>query len=413
LAYAPATDSWTVAGGIVTNALRLGLTGPLTPGRADALGLTTAGPVRISRTGFVLSSVQGSLQGLLQQSPKLTFTAAGRWGAAGGLLFRGARVDIGVNGDAVFTGPVVFGREGDSVRGDLSLTHALDPRAATGRLDAAVALPGVALRGRTAVTMSADRLTATGGVSGWVRGLRSSGARAVISERGVAGFADICVKPGRRCARRTAIGFALDWKGGSPQWLGAATGGSTTARHALLVADATTRLGAARPRLRLRAPSGRVYDTASPRPDMTIVRDAARGYLGVTVLSPERGRWRVLGAGSGSARVRLQAVPQMQRIRAGHLRPGSTQRRPLRRSRGAVALGWSSRGLPAGTRVDVYASSDAQALGRRVARNLRPDGGVRLSTRSLRAGRNHFTLVVRRGSTVLDQVRARQSAWLR
>ena len=77
------------------------------------------------------------------------------------------------------------------------------------------------------------------------------------------------------------------------------------------------RAGAPRARLRLRAPSGRVCDdTASPRPDMTlIVRDAARGYLGVTVLSPERGHWRVLGAGSGSVRVRLQAVPRMQRIR--------------------------------------------------------------------------------------------------
>ena len=415
LAYAPATDSWTVAGGIVTNALRLGLTGPLTPGRTDALGVTTAGPVRIRQTGFVLSSVQGSLQGLLQQSPKLALTAAGRWGAPGVLSFRGARLDIGVTGDAGFSGPVVFGRgEGGSVSGDLSLARALDPRAATGRLDAAIALPGIALRGRTAVTMSRDRLTATGGVSGWVRGLRSAGGRAVLSERGVAGFADVCIRPGRRCKARTAIGFALDWKkAGSPQWVGAAAGGSTTARHALLVADATTRRGAARPRLRLRAPSGRVYDTASPRPDMTIVRDAARRYLGVTVLSPERGRWRVVGAGSGSARVRLQAVPRMERIRAGLLRPGSTQRRPLRRTRGAVALGWSSRGLPAGTTVDVYASSDAQALGRRVARNLRPRGGVRISMRSLRAGRNHFTLVVRRGAIVLDQVQARQSAWVR
>ena len=103
----------------------------------------------------------------------------------------------------------------------------------------------------------------------------------------------------------------------------------------------------------------------------------------------------------------------MERLRAGSPRPGSTQRRPLRRTRGAVTLGWSSRGLPAGTTVDVYASSDAAALGRRVARNLRPRGRVRISTRSLRAGANHFTLVVRRGTTVLDHVRARQSAWVR
>jgi hypothetical protein len=416
LAYTPDTDSWTAGGGVVTPVFGLGVTGAISAGRPDALGVTTTRPVAFGRTGLVLSSVEGSLEGLLAQAPKLIVTASGRWGSPEVMELGGSRLEVGATGSFTLAGPVVFGRrDGGLVTGALRLRRAFFPNAAAGELDAAIALPGVALRGRTAVTMSAQRLTAAGGVAGWVRGLRSAGGRAVVSERGAAGFTDVCVRPGARCAAHAAIGFFRAWNGpGSlPQWVGAEAGPTVTARHVLLLADAVSGRAAAPPRVRLRSPSGQTYDTAAPRSGMTVVRDPARRYVGVTVLSPQRGRWRVLGAGSGSPRVTLSAIRRMQRVEAGSPRPASSQQRPLRRGRGVVVLGWSSRGLPADTTVDVYTSIDPQTLGRRLARGLRPRSRLRIRTGTLRSGRNRFTLVVRRGSTILDQVPAPQSTWLR
>ena len=38
---------------------------------------------------------------------------------------------------------------------------------------------------------------------------------------------------------------------------------------------------------------------------------------------------------------------------------------------------------------------------------------MRIRKAALRSGRNRFTLVVRRGGTILDQVQAPQTAWVR
>ena len=89
LAYTPDTDSWTAGGGVVTPVFGLGVTGPISAGRPDALGVTTTRPVAFGRTGLVLSSVEGSLQGLLRAGAEAERDRLGPMGLAGGDGARG------------------------------------------------------------------------------------------------------------------------------------------------------------------------------------------------------------------------------------------------------------------------------------------------------------------------------------
>jgi hypothetical protein len=176
--------------------LTLGLTGALVPGRPDTLGVTTARPVRFGRTGLVLTSVAGSVQGLVRQAPK---PQADRLRAVGLAGRHGAVEDPPSPRRHGYLQDRRTGRVRSSGRRLRSRRAApervLFPSAAAGELDARSRCPAWPLRGRHRGDhgpKAADRDPAACPVG--ARAARRRRSRG-ITEQGAAGFADVCVKP--------------------------------------------------------------------------------------------------------------------------------------------------------------------------------------------------------------------------
>ena len=165
------------------------------------------------------------------------------------------------------------------------------------------------------------------------------------------------------------------------------------------------------PAFRVRAPNGRIYTTGLPKADSRIVRDRDIGFTGLTIAKPRPGRWTVtpVGASRRATTFVSQTVRSIKRVRVVRVTPAGSRRKPLsRRGGGAVKVRWTSRGLSAGAKVNVYVTSSPGQLGQFVTGGQRASGGlVRIPRKLLRQGANRIRLVVIDKDIAIDDVIAK------
>ena len=433
LTYAEATDTWTAAGGFATPAFGLDVTGSLVKGRLNSIGVSVSRDVPLGQTGFILSSVGGSIEGLAEPPLKLALTASGRWGSLPGapqvglIHLKGVKLEVSLDGKVSLGGDVSFLlADGSPVTGKLQLGFAIDPFEASGSLGANAHFGPVDVQASATMKMNAQHFTAAGGATGQLRGLKLADARGVLSDKGIGASGEVCLAGVLgHCAKRATLGVGMAWnKFPSVEWIGAETGRyATIARknppsievargRPLLLVDAS---GATQvPVITLRSPSGRRYSSLRKRADSAVVTDPALHYAGLTILAPEPGRWRVLSAtGGGQTRVVTRTVRRVTRVTPKAVAPRTTSRKPLRPQVKTVKASWTSAGLPRGTHVAVYVTPDRRALGNLVASGRPPRGGFRIPRAALARGANWVRLVTSRDGIDSDQVRFSKPIWVR
>ncbi|HEY4095780.1 MAG TPA: hypothetical protein VGM33_09730 [Baekduia sp.] len=433
LAYSQADDTWTASGGFATPAFGLDVSGSLVKGKLDAFGVSVSHDVPIGTTGFILSSVGGSVSGLATPPLKIALTASGRWGSVPGvpqvslIYLKGVTLAISFDGKLTLGGNVSFIKaDGSPVNGSLHLQTALSPLAASGSLKADLSFLGVDLSTDATVKMNTKHFTASGKATGQLRGLTLGSAQGVVSEAGAGGFGQVCVGAFGKCAKTVTLGFGMEWKKfpSWPDWIGSDLSRYVTVSRArkstiqvepgrpLLMVDAIGTTGV--PVIHLRSPDGTNYVSTRTRRDAIPVTDPVNRYAGLTILAPAPGRWTVTKIdGGGSARVRAQTVRKIQRVTPRRVTPRSTSRKRLKRKGGALRVRWTSAGLPSGTKVDVYVSSTPDDVGTLVAHNRRVRGSYALRRRALAHGANYVHLLVVRNRIAIDRRNVPGAIWLK
>jgi hypothetical protein len=434
LAYSEANDTWAASGGFVTPAFGLDVSGSLVKGQLDSFGLSVSRDVPIGTTGFILSSVGGSVSGLVTPPLKISLTASGRWGSVPGLpqvsviYLKGVTLSVSFDGKLSLGGKVsLIKADGSPVNGEMQLQTALSPFAASGSLKANMSFLGVELDTDASLKMNGQHFTAGGKASGKLRGMSLGSAQGVVSETGAGGFGEVCILGAfGHCAKRVTIGFGMEWRKfpSLPDWIGSDVSRYVTVARAkkttilvgagkpLLMIDALGTGGV--PVIHLRAPDGTNYVSTRKRKDAIPVTDATNNYAGLTILAPDPGRWTVTKIdGAGSTRVRAQTVRRIKRVTPRRIATRSSNRKRLARKGGAIQVRWTSAGLPAGTKVDVYVSQNPKDLGVAVAGGRRVRGSYALRRRALASGVNYVHLLVVRHGVTLDRRNVPGSIWMK
>lgn len=433
LAYAEATDTWTASGGFATPAFGVDVSGSLVKGQLDSIGLSVSRDVPIGTTGFILSSVGGSVSGLVNPPLKIALTASGRWGGVPGvsqvslIYLKGVKLEVSFDGKISLGGNVSFLKaDGSPVTGTLQVGAGLAPFSASGSLKAEFKFAGVDLASQAQVKMNAQHFTASGKATGKLRGLTLGSAEGVVSEVGAGGFGKLCIGAFGRCATTTTIGFGMQWKNfpGWPEWIGSdvsryvtlARSRQTTitveAGRPLLMIDAIGASGV--PVIHLRGPDGTRYTSTRRRSNAIPVADPATNYAGLTILRPDAGRWVVTQVeGGGQTRLRAQTVRRIVRVTPRAIKTHGTKRKPLKRKGGGIRVRWTSSGLPSGTKVDLYVSPTRKDLGIRLATRRGVRSGYAIHRKSLLPGANYVQLVVMRNGVAVDRRIFTKPIWIR
>ena len=430
LGYQDAGNTWNAAGGLTTPFFGLDLTGTFADGQLDAVGVTVSREVPIGATGFILRKVGGRVQGLAKPPLRITASAAGKWGSvpnlnAAILMLNGVSLNVDLSGSASIRGDVTFLREPPApITGSIDIGFAISPFRATGRLKARADVGPIDVSAGGGIVVRTDAFTAAGGAEGTLRGVTLGAGRGVLSNKGIGVTGQLCFF--HACS---TVGAGMNWQDfPSVRWVGADVEQFVTASgvHAAPSAFARSILvsrgrpflfvdadgpDGTQPAFTLRSPRGRIYTTGSAKADSRIVKDGAIGYTGLTIASPQPGRWTVTPAGSARSATRFvsQAIRRIKRVRITSLAPRGSRRTPLSRRTGAgVRVSWSSRGLSANAKVNVYVTPNPGQLGTFVTGGKRARGGdVRVPRKLLRKGVNRIRLVVVDNGIAIDDVVAR------
>lgn len=427
LSYAEATDTWTASGGFIAPAFGFDAQGSLVGGQLNSIGMSISRDVPLGPSGFILSKVGGSLDGIAVPPLKITATASGRWGSVPGVNGVGlinlndVALTLNLSGSVSLSGNVDFIKNNSPVKGTIALKFALNPFYAAGKLNAEAMLGLIEQKFDAGIAMSSSAFTATGGASGKLTGLPIRSGRAVVSDRGLGVTADLCIGAFGRCAKTITVGAGMNWSEyPRPRLIGSdiqqfatirlragATAGRQIIRvpagRPLLIVDASGPEGTTTP-LTLRSPEGKTYRTGGRRPDQATVIEPQTGYTSLTVISPEPGRW-VLSSPTPAPGTTLssQTVRRIQRVTIRRVTP-----RKLKKSSRIVRLAWSSRGLGSTASVSLYTSPTSTGVGFPVLAANRARASVRLPVSRLLRGRNYLHLLVTVNGRAVDDVRIRK-----
>ncbi len=429
LTYQEAGNTWQASGSLKTPAFGLDLTGGLTDGQLDAVGVSVSRDVPIGATGFVMTKIGGSVAGLATPPLKIKATTSAKWGSVPGLnaalvLLNDVTLFVDLSGSASLKGSVTFLKNPSPVTGTIDIGLAISPFRASGRLTTAAKLGPLDVTVGGGIVMRPGAFTAAGSADGKFRNVKLASGRSVLSDKGIGITGRMCLF--RACSD---VGAGMNWKDfPSVRYIGGDVDQFATASRAGVAAVASRRsitVASGRPFLfvdadgpdgsspafRVRAPGGRIYTTASPKADSRVVRDPSLGFTGLTIAAPRAGRWTVtpVGAAQRGTRFLTQSVRRIRRLRITRVTPSGSRRRPISRRRGAaVRVDWASRGLPSGAKVNVYVTPDPAKLGQFVTGGKGARRGLaRIPRRLLGGGANRVRLVVVDRGIGVDNVIAR------
>lgn len=430
LSYQQPTDTWTASGGLEVPIGSLSTSGSLVGGRLDALQVTIAGQnVPLGDSGFFFSAFGGGFSGLVNGPLKIDASTAGYWGAPHApvepFYLDNVTVTVDFGGSISLDGAVSFVfKDNSPVNGQLHLRLGLNPFSATGSASMEGKLPGVSLKAKGSAGFSVKHFTVAESGSLDIYGLSGSG-NVVASDKGLGAS-------GTLCAFHTvckSMGFAGTWTqighldlpaiiGGDPQKLVTVSGVAAAQQSAavrvprartFLLVSASGSAGA--PKIKLRAPNGRVFTPARATKSVIFTSQPEFNLTTVAVVAPRAGSWRVSASpGGGPLRIGFQTVHQVRLIHAVASIPPNSSKYPLARH-AHVTLSWSSDGLPRGVRVVIVRHSHQHELGVGLARNLGANGHYVISTSRLAPGRNYFTLAAVLNGVPFQVVAFHGDAW--
>lgn len=443
LEYQGATSSWAFTGGAeITGVGGLEITGGIVGSQLDQLGLKIKTPgVPLGQTGIVLDTFGGSLKGLSGGNNNPLIISAltgGGWTPTGApdpfnwiLHIKDVTLTINTSGSGTLSGGIaVLDGEGRLAGGTMSLTIAILPFQASGTMNVKLNAVALSLQFNAQAAMNRSHFTGSGSVSGKLVGYTVGSASGIISDVGAGASTRICffrcwsVGYGLRWANVSSFPPDIDWIGGNTEQYRtiSATAAATTAaaerrftvgrgRPLLYV---TARSGDAKTKFELVGPTGVTYRIGGTRRDLyTEVRDGGK-VSAVVVLEPKPGTWRLRAVDAPKARVKVQEVAELGRLRARTLRPAGTAKAPLRRTKvkGVLAT-WRSTRLPRGTKVDVYVSSTRKGQGTLVKRGLRSTGRYRIPMKALRTRTNWVSVVARAEGISFQRVTFRRPVYVK
>ncbi|HEX3693271.1 MAG TPA: hypothetical protein VHU13_07995 [Solirubrobacteraceae bacterium] len=411
LHYQEPTDTWTASGGLEVPIGSLQLSGSLASGRLDSLSVGIGGQdVPLGDSGFFFTDFGGGVSGMANGPLKVSATTAGFWGVPKApvepFYLDNVTISVDFSGAVSLDGAVSFVfKDHSPVHGQLHLQLRFKPFSAVGTASADADLPGVSLKAHGGAGFTAKHFTAT--ASGDLRIFALSGhGEAVTSDAGLGASGKLCV-----LFFCETLAFAGTWKqiqsfdlpaivGGEPDKLITVSGVSAAGQtrsvrvpggRSLLLISVRAITGA--PRVRLRAPNGRVFDSALRSASVAFASQPNFGLTTIAVPHPRAGRWRISTATStGAIQVAAQTVRPMRLVHADMVAPTGSSRHPLS-THARVLLRWSSRGLPSGVRLFIVRRSRAHQIDVGVAHGLRANGSYEVPVSRLAVGPNFFSVV--------------------
>ncbi len=429
LTYASGTDSWGADGAFALPFVKdvsLLVSATARSRRFDSIDLTaqlgSTAAVPLGTTGIFLDTFGGRLSGLAGFTPvALTARVGGGWGKTGVprpfnwiLHIKDVSLTLSTAGTGTLAGGLaIVDLEGRLAKATASLTVALSPFLANGRLDVDINALLLRLRLGAGMAMDTHHFTAIGDASGTVFGRTLGRGRGVISDRGFGGTGRLCF-----LGSCTIIGVGISWAN-VVSWPPALDFiGADVDRYITIQPAASAAAGPRPIRFRvarglpflvvqgqgkgagaftLVSPAGRRYVAGRRYPDAYSQRTRDRKAGSLVVFRPAAGTW-TLRPSAARDRFSVQQVPALGRITSATVSPRTTRTRRLASRTKSVLIRWRSRGLPRRTRVAVYVSRSRTVRGRRVpgkAVAARPlgAGGLRLSAARLRSGANYLTVV--------------------
>lgn len=447
LEYQSGEDVWAFTGGaefpFIASVGGIEVSGSLRAGALDALGikLKTKG-IPLGQTGIVLDTFGGSLKGLSDGPGNPLIISAltgGGWTPTGApdpfnwiLHIKDVTLTINTAGSGTLSGGVaILDGEGRLAKGTISFTIAISPFLASGAMNIDIHAVALGLSFAATATMNSQHFTGTGNVSGQLVGIDVASAGGILSDAGAGATTRLCIPwwrpPWHKCWN---VGYGLRWAnvasfppdvdfiGGDLEQYrtvsaSAARSGARAAaqERRFSVEDGrpllyvTARATSRHTAFELVGPNGARYRLGAKRRDLYTEVRADGAVSAIVVYGPRPGIWRLRGLDLRKANVAVQEVASLGRLKPGRLSPRGSAKQPLRRSRvKRVTVTWSGRGLPRGTRVDVYVSSSKRAPGTRVARDLRATGARRVVLRAFKAKTNWVSLVARSEGIAFQRV---------
>lgn len=424
LAYQEAGNTWQASGGLTTPFFGLDLSGGLADGQLDAIGVSVARDMPIGATGFIMTKLGGNVAGLAVPPLRISAIASAKWGSVPGLdvavlLLNDVTLAVDLSGSASLKGGITFLKNPGPVKGTMNVAFAIAPFRATGQLTAEAKVGPLDVNAGGGIVMRTNAFTAAGGAEGKLRGIKLGSGRGVLSNKGIGITGQLCIL--RRCAD---IGAGMDWKDfPAVRYIGADVHQFVTATRVGARAAASGRsivvkpgrpflfvdadgVDGKQPGFQVRAPNGRIYSTRAAKADSRVVRDRAIGFTGLTIARPRPGRWTVTPVGSAQRETRFvtQSVRKIKRVRITRVTPRA--KKPISRRTGkALRITWTSSGLPATARVNVFVTATGKRLGQFVVGGKSARRGQALVPRRfLRSGKNRIRLVVVDKGIAIDDV---------
>ena len=432
LAYQAPGDTWTASGGLAVPIGSLHASGGLVKGRLDSLDVSIGGQdVPLGDSGFFFTGFGGGFSGLVNGPLKIDASTAGFWGAPKApvepFYLDNVTVTVNFGGSISLDGAVSLAfKDHSPIHGKLDVQLSLHPFSATGSATIEGDLPGVSLKARGGAGFTTKHFTASEGGSVSMFGLSGAG-QVIVSDKGLGASGTLCSPFHVVCK---SMAMAGTWQqigkldipaivGGDPAKLitvsgVAAAGQSSTvtvpAGRILLFVSVSDSAGA--PEVRLRAPSGAIYD--SPRSTRTVLFTSQPqfGLSTIAVTDPRPGRWTVSNGPHEQAllHVSAQTLGALTLVHTAALAPISSSRHPLG-AHAHVLLQWTSAHLPAGVRVSIVRRSLTNQVGVGLVGNLGASGRLLLPVSKLAPGRNYFTLAATLNGVPFEESNFPGQAW--
>lgn len=427
LEYQADTSTWAFTGGAeITGVGSLQVSGGVAGGRLDALGvrIRAASGVPLGQTGIILDTLSGSLKGLAggEDNPLIAaLSVGGGWTPTGAprpfnwiLHIKDVGLTIDASGSGTLSGGVaVLDGEGRLASGTISFTIGIDPFVASGAMTVNLRAVLVSLAFNAQAAMNREHFTASGTVSGRLVGVNVGSASGIISDIGAGATVRVCfiscwwVGYGLKWADVSSFPPDLTSIGGDIERYRTISASSTRARAAAAerrftvernrpLLTVTARAQDARTKFELIGPNGVRYRLGGKRRDLySEVYDGGK-VSALVVYEPRAGIWRLREIDAPKARVKVEQVAAIGRLRPRTLRPTGTAKRPLSRRKVKTVLAtWGSSRMPKGTVVDVYVASTRQGQGARIKRGLRTSGRYRIPVKALKHKTNWVSIVAR------------------